>query len=114
MIGVDESLLRRTPGKVIGMMRQELVERICGGDQQRQRRRITAPGPACLLGEAGNGTRIADEQRRAQPADVYSKFEGVCGNNGLDGPIAQAFFNLTALGREITAAVTAYARGDIR
>ena len=112
MIGVDQRLFGRTREEIFGMMGQELVERTGRGDQHGGCRVISAPGPARLLPDAGDGSRIADQHRRAQPADVDAQFEGIGGNDEFDRAIAQSFFDLAALGGQVAGAVAADGVGD--
>src|SRR5512134_2068664 len=106
MIGVDEGLLGRTVEEIFGMMGKELVQRSRRGDHDGCGRFETASRATRLLPRRSDGTRVADEDRRAQPADVDPQFEGVCGNNGLDSTLAQSLFDLATLGWQISAAIT--------
>src|SRR5512143_2608965 len=97
MIGVDERLLRRTVEEIFGMVGEELVERARGGDQHRDGRFETAPRATRLLPRRSDGARVADEDRRAQPADIDAQFQRVCGNDSFYRSVSESFFDLATL-----------------
>ena len=88
-------------------MREELVKRIGRRDQHRHSRIIPASRPTRLLARACDSPWIPDEDCRAQPADVYSQFKRICGNDSFDRAVAQALFDLAALVREVARAIAA-------
>src|SRR5690349_8746092 len=88
MIGIDQRLLRGTIEKIFGVMRQELVKRTRGGNHDRSCGFKSASGATRLLSGGGDRARITDQDRRAQPADVDSQFEGVRSYDSFDRSVA--------------------------
>ena len=97
----------RLAEEIFGMVREELVERIGRGDQHRRGGIVPAPRAPRLLPRGRDASRVADEDRRAQPADVYAQFEGVGRDDETDGAVAQASLNFASLGGEVAGAIAA-------
>src|SRR5450759_2561171 len=110
MVGIDQRVFGRAGKKVIGMMGQELVERVGCGDENRHCRVTPTTGPTRLLPRGSDGTGIANEQRCLQPSYINTQFEGVGGNHQPYASVTQTLFDSTALGRGIARPVTANGR----
>src|SRR5512142_2771912 len=107
MIGIDQCLLGRTLEEIFRMMGEELVERTGRGDHDCRRGGETAARATRLLPRRSDGPRVADEDRRAQPADVDSQFQCVRSNDSFYSSFSEPFFDLATLGRQIAASIAA-------
>ena len=107
MVGINQPALGGTPKQGLGMMGQELVDGRRRGQQDGNRRGIAATGPPGLLIGGGQRTGIADQQGRAQPADVDAQFEGIGRHHQAHFTGAQTLFDLAPMGGQITRAVAA-------
>ncbi len=90
VVGIEESLLRRAPEKVVGMGYDVLVEGRGPGDQHRHRGLRPASRPSRLLPGAGDGAGIAGHNTGIQVADVDAQFQGIGGHHAQNLPLAQA------------------------
>ncbi|MBV6465939.1 MAG: hypothetical protein PGMFKBFP_01229 [Anaerolineales bacterium] len=97
MVGVDQRLLGRLPEKIFGMVGEELVERIGRRDQRRRGRVVPASRATRLLPRGRDASRVADEDGRAESADVDPQLEGVRRHHEADASIAESLFDLAAL-----------------
>ena len=114
VIRVDQRLLGRALEEILRMVGEELVERTGGGDHDRCSGFEAASRPPRLLPRRSDGARVADEDRRAQPADIDAQLEGVRSNHGPDGAFSQSLFDLAALVGKIAGAVAANGIGGFR
>ena len=96
MIRIHQRLFRRPLEEIFRMMSQELVNRIGRGYHHSCCGFETTSSATCLLPRGSNGARVADEDRRAQPANVDSKFQRVCGDHGFDSAIPESFFDFSS------------------
>ena len=77
---VEDRGLHRAIEEVVGVAREELVERVLAGDVERQ----AAPSPAGAaphLAQAGDRAGEGDDDRRVERADVDSQLERVGGHH---------------------------------
>ena len=105
VVRVDPAVLRRAGEEVIGVLHDELIERRAPGDEERQALPRAPAGPARLLPGAGDGARIAAEDRRLQIADVDPQLQGVGRHDPHHLPAAEARLDLPAEVREVSPAV---------
>jgi hypothetical protein len=111
--GIDEGVLVGPAKKVPRMPHEILVQRVVLGDEQRQGLARATACPAGLLPEAGNGARIAHEERGVQVADVDAQFQGRRGCNAQQvatGP--QAVLDLAPLLCPVAGAVGSQPAGQ--
>ena len=105
--GLIAALLDRRAEEVVGVLRDELVERRRVGDQHRHRGARAPAGAARLLPGRGDGARIAHQHRRVEAADVDPELERVRGDDPEHRALAQPALDLAALERQVAAAVAA-------
>src|SRR5439155_6605741 len=90
-----------------------LVERVLGGDQDREP--VPAPaGTAPLLPQRRDRPRKADGDRAVEESDVDSQLERVRGGDAEQVTLDEAALDLTPLGRGVAGAVGSEPLGDLR
>ncbi len=105
VVRVDPAVLRRAGEEVIGVLHDELIERRAPGDEERQALARAPARPARLLPGAGDGARIAAEDRRLQIADVDPQLQGVGRHDPHHLAAAEARLDLPAEVGEVSPAV---------
>ncbi len=113
MIGSNKSHLRRTTKKILRMVHQELIHGVGGSNQYGGGRVTTTPGTTCLLPGAGDCAGVTHHQGSLQAADIDAQFKRIGGNDKADAALAQALFDGTPLGRQVTGAIAANLPGGV-
>ena len=107
VIRIDQGALGRLTEEIVGMMRQELVERIGGGDQNRQGGGSATARATGLLVDTGDRSGIPDQDGGTQAANVNPKFESVGGHDGAYAAIAEPLLDFASLGGQVSGTVAA-------
>ena len=107
VVGVDEAVLGRRVEQVLGMGRQELVDRCRRADERRQARPAATAGATHLLPGRGDRARVADADRGVEGADVDAELERIRGDHAAHATVPQAGLDRVPLVRQVAAAIAA-------
>ena len=105
IVGVDERLFRRAVEEIIGMVGQELIQRVGRGNQGRQRCLTLATGATGLLPCCGNCPWIPSQYSRAHPPNINSQFQRIGGDYSPYLTFSQPSLDLTTLAGQVAAAI---------
>ena len=108
VVGIDEPFLWIGAEEVLGVPNDELVQWRARSHEDADRPG-TASGAAYLLPRGRDGSRIADQHRRVQAADVDAQLESIGADDACDIARAQARFNLASMQGKVSRAITANA-----
>ena len=105
VVGIHVGMFGRGVEEVFRMFDDVLVQGGGRGDQHRDRGVVAPSRPPGPLPGGGDRARIACQHDRVQGPDINAEFQGVCGDNAKDLPVAQFALDLPPLSGKVPAAV---------
>ncbi len=108
VLRIEACLLRAGLEEQVGVGGHVLVDRIAGRHEDGRARLEASAGPPDALPGGGDGTRVAGQHGRVEPADVEAQLEGVRAHHAEHLAAAQSALDGPPLGRQIAAPIATH------